>query len=215
MDFGPTREKGKNGRKNGKNWPKFFPLFSGGAKTHASAIFFYFGPEARFGVCTGHSALSQEKVQERTNIHFSNVHFVLCQSVGLGLVGAARPHHPFLSCLLAPTASVALGVSSLRGAIMNTKEGSSGLEETRREMYIFERCTFVRSLRIHTLRGPLAVFLGHRSSVESSLGLLCLLSNRKTLVLFASGPKKNHDLGQQKAPPPTHTHTHTHTHICK
>ena len=48
MDFGPTGEKGENGRKTGKlaqafsHFRPFVPLFPGGATTYFSAIFFPF-----------------------------------------------------------------------------------------------------------------------------------------------------------------------------
>ena len=57
--FWPHRKKGEKMDEKWQNcrflpiFGPFFPLFSGGAKIHFSAIFSHFGPEARFGVCTG------------------------------------------------------------------------------------------------------------------------------------------------------------------
>ena len=68
--FSPPPPPGKRRKmakkwENGHFWPvfpadfpicqPFFPLFPGGAKTHFSAIFSHFGPEARNSFCTGQS----------------------------------------------------------------------------------------------------------------------------------------------------------------
>ena len=74
MDFGPTGKKPKNGKigpKIDQKWVKnghysmfrrFFLLFLVGPKSIFRPLFPHFGPEARFGVCTGQSG-SQGKLQ--------------------------------------------------------------------------------------------------------------------------------------------------------
>ena len=93
----PPGKKGKNGRKMGK-WPffdpflanfpifrPFFPFFPGGAKIHFSAIFSHFGPEARFGVCTGQSGSQHYRSRwhpwKRRPCFFCFVFFFLCVCV--------------------------------------------------------------------------------------------------------------------------------------
>ena len=87
--IGPPARNGKKWLKNGF-WPHHekrgtmaeqflghflnlnFPFVHGGAKIHFSAIFSHFGPQARFGVCTGELG-SQRKGQARSQTRQSRV----------------------------------------------------------------------------------------------------------------------------------------------
>ena len=94
MDFGSTGKKGEKWPNNGKNGPKlgqkwpfshfcchFSPFFPVEPKSSFRPFFFSrFGPEARFGVCTGQTGsqgmsehVSPEVPQTATRRHFSRM----------------------------------------------------------------------------------------------------------------------------------------------
>ena len=87
--------------------------------------------------------------QEGTNVHFSNVHFVLCQIFGLNHL---MPPHP---CLLPPPPLYCFHPKWIKVGNHKPQEGSSNAGMSRRTKCTFKMCTFVtpwsrRTLTIRT-----------------------------------------------------------------
>ena len=75
--------------------------------------------------------------QEGTNVHFSNVHFVLCQIFGLDHL--TPPFHAFFS----PSPLYCFLTKWIKVSNHEPQSGSSNAEMSRRTKCTFERCTFV------------------------------------------------------------------------
>ena len=100
--------------------------------------------------------------QERTNVHFSDVHLVLCQFVGIWARWASRLPHPSLPCLTTPTTSVASVLSAVQCAVTSTKDGLA-MQRNQRAKCTFERCSFCHALMI-----AVRIAVNHIPSFETS-----------------------------------------------
>ena len=76
-------------------------------------------------------------LQEGTNVHFSNVHFVLCQALGLNPL--TPPFHAFFP----PPPLCCFHTKWIKVGNHEPREGSSNAEISPRTKCTFERCTFV------------------------------------------------------------------------